>query len=255
MKTCFQTTCLYPLSFICKSLALVLFLFSASTLTAQFQFSSTQSGDWNDCATWGDNSPDEGDIVTIASGHTITVPEGTDFEVGQVIFTDNTSRLVMAGPNSRLRYTTTDLGYSRIACCNTPKKPEGVDDFQFLHQAGANTSFREVHVIEILGIERQRYDVDIGQTVGNIILTEPELPNGAVFVRWVSDVQNLNLDGEIIPDPDDPRLSIIRVDKTNSPATAWALFEVRFEYTDRYGCETHQSDAILFQLIYDGHLQ
>lgn len=248
MKTCFQTTCLYFPFFICKSLAFVLFVFSTITLTAQFQFSSTQSGDWNDCATWGDNSPDEGDIVTIASGHVITVPEGTDFEVGQVIFTDNTSRLVMAGPNSRLRYTTTDLGYSRIACCNTPKKPEGVDDFEFTQQAGTNTRFVGVWNPGSV-FERQQYRIDLNQSEGNIILTEPELPNGAIFVRWVS--ETLGSIVQLIDDPNDPRLTILRVDNTTSPNTAVALFGAWFEYTDRYGCETHQSNRVSFQVNWD----
>lgn len=144
-------------------------------LSAQNVFTSTQSGDWDDCATWGgSNNPDHGDTVTIAAGHTVTVPAGT-FEVGRVIHTDATSRLVMAGSNSVLRYTTTDRGYTAANCC-TVLTAADLDVIYFGYDTAANTT-REV--------QNNRMHFSSTDTSWAVVhFRLPSLPAGATFVRW-----------------------------------------------------------------------
>jgi len=219
----------------------LLILISTQLLTAQNTFTSTQSGNWNDCDTWGgSNNPDHGDVVTIAAGHTVTVPEGTTFEVGRVAFAANNSRLVMDGANSRLRYTTTHLGYVAEDCCNTPQ-PVGVSPFELSVTGGAHTTYwqtRNVNGDVVL-------DYNVNGNVVTLQLTRSALPDGARFVRWISDFDGSSrLNARFLPNATDPGLTITyEVDKSPEPTIVNVMTNIYFEYTDRDGCNSYFAQA------------
>ncbi|MGA0430701.1 MAG: hypothetical protein ACO3M9_01825 [Flavobacteriaceae bacterium] len=187
-------------------------------------------------------------MVTIAAGHTITVPEGTAFEVGRVSFAANNSRLVMAGANSQLRYTTADRGYVAEDCCNTPQ-PAGVDAIVLTSAGGANTTYRET--ANRNGEVSIEYNVT--GNIGNLQLTRPVLPDGARFVRWISNLDgNTQVNVQFIPDPTDSSLTTTyQIDKSPSPGVSWIIIYIQIEYTDPDGCNNYYTPESRYMYYYN----
>lgn len=82
-------------------------------------FTSTQSGNWNDSATWGGGGypSSAADTATISAQHDITVPAGTTSTCGAVTFTagivSNETKLIISG-TFEMGGAITTAAYSRI---------------------------------------------------------------------------------------------------------------------------------------------
>ena len=143
---------------------------------SQQTLTSVRSGNWNDCATWGgNNNPDHGDAVTIAVGHVVTIPTGTNFEVGTVNFAAASSELRFTDGSTVLRYTNTDRGYTAPSCCSTTAPTVNIN-----YNAGA------VGTLVTWNANNNSpafYDTSRNYTmIGDFVV--PTLPAGATFVRW-----------------------------------------------------------------------
>ena len=142
---------------------------------SQQTLTSVRSGNWNDCATWGgNNNPDHGDAVTIAVGHVVTIPTGTNFEVGTVNFAAASSELRFTDGSTVLRYTNTDRGYTAPSCCSTTAPTVNIN-----YNAGGGTSVTwDTNNNSPVFRDRNGNFTMIGDFV------VPTLPAGATFVRW-----------------------------------------------------------------------
>jgi hypothetical protein len=89
---------------------LTLLLFSLTTIAQNY--SSVQSGSFNDCETWGNPTGGIEQHITsntvnftIAAGHSVTIPDNVSVSADELSFGGATSKLIFGGSNATLKLT------------------------------------------------------------------------------------------------------------------------------------------------------
>ena len=133
-------------------------------------------------------------------------------------------------------------------CCNTPQ-PVGVSPFELSVTGGAHTTYwqtRNVNGDVVL-------DYNVNGNVVTLQLTRSALPDGARFVRWISNLDgNTQVNVQFIPDPTDSSLTTTyQIDKSPSPGVSWIIIYIQIEFTDPDGCNNYYTPESRYMYYYN----